>query len=153
MDHNKLSELSFEIKRNAHNIIGDSSDYDALGYMFNEAKVVLLGESSHGTHEFYFERAIIAKRLIMEHGFNAIAIEGDWPDAYRVNQCVRGASQDSSVVQSLDGFKRLPLGCGVTKMYLSLSLGCMNVINYAELTSKLDSTDSIYIACTHLWRQ
>ncbi len=52
---------------------------------------MLLGEASHGTHEFYRERARITKRLIAEHGFTAVAIEGDWPDAYRVNRYVHGA--------------------------------------------------------------
>jgi len=108
MNHDTNSELSFEIMHSAHKVIGDLSDYDALGYMFSGAKVVLLGESSHGTQEFYHERAIITKRLIMEHGFNAIAIEGDWPDAYRVNQYVKGLSHDSSATKSLDGFKRFP---------------------------------------------
>lgn len=108
MNRNKDNELALEIKRNAHEILGNLDDYDALNDMVGEAKVVLLGESSHGTQEFYHERAVITKRLIMEHGFNAIAIEGDWPDAYRVNQYVKGVSHDSSTKKSLDGFKRFP---------------------------------------------
>jgi erythromycin esterase-like protein len=108
MIRNKDNELSLEIKRNAHEIFGNLDDYNALEGMVGEAKVVLLGESSHGTQEFYHERAVITKQLIMEHGFNAVAIEGDWPDAYRVNQYVKGVSYDSSATQSLDGFKRFP---------------------------------------------
>jgi hypothetical protein len=56
---------------------------------------VLLGEASHGTHEFYRERAEITKRLIEEKGFTAVAVEADWPDAYRVNRYVRGAGDDA----------------------------------------------------------
>ena len=54
--------------------------------LIGDARVVLLGEASHGTHEFYRERCRITQRLIEERGFTAVAIEGDWPDAYRVNR-------------------------------------------------------------------
>src|SRR5207248_3940822 len=69
---------------------------------------VLLGEASHGTHEFYRERAEITKRLIEEKGFNAVAVEADWPDAYRVNRYVRGEGDDKSAEEALGGFKRFP---------------------------------------------
>ena len=54
------------------------------------ARFVLVGEASHGTHEFYDLRAELTKRLIAECGFAAVAAEADWPDAYRVNSYVRG---------------------------------------------------------------
>jgi erythromycin esterase-like protein len=73
-----------------------------------EARFVLLGEASHGTHEFYREQALITKRLITEHGFDAVAIEGDWPDAYRVNRYVQGAGDDSDAEEVLRGFRRFP---------------------------------------------
>jgi erythromycin esterase-like protein len=73
-----------------------------------DARFVLLGEASHGTHEFYRERAQITKRLIREKGFHAVAVEADWPDAYRVNRYVRGAGDDGDAVESLAGFKRFP---------------------------------------------
>ena len=72
------------------------------------ARIVLLGEASHGTHEFYRERARITKRLIGELGFTAVAIEGDWPDAYRVNRYVRGAGTDADAEEALRGFRRFP---------------------------------------------
>ena len=72
------------------------------------ARFVLLGEASHGTHEFYRERAQISKRLIVERGFSAVAVEADWPDAYRVNTFVRGAGEDAESVDALTGFKRFP---------------------------------------------
>ena len=53
-------------------------------------KVVMLGEASHGTHEYYTWRTAISKRLITEKGFHFIAVEGDWPDCYRINRFVKG---------------------------------------------------------------
>jgi erythromycin esterase-like protein len=70
--------------------------------------VVLLGEATHGTHEFYRERAFITRRLIAEKGFAAVAVEADWPDAYRINRYVRGASADEEAVQALTDFGRFP---------------------------------------------
>ena len=69
---------------------------------------VLIGEASHGTHEFYRIRAELTKRLIRDHGFTAVAIEGDWPDAYRVNRWVRGVGEDRDSEESLRGFTRFP---------------------------------------------
>jgi len=76
--------------------------------LVGDASVVLLGEASHGTHEFYRERAEITKRLISENGFTAVAIEGDWPDAYRVNAYVRGWGSDTTAEEALSGFERFP---------------------------------------------
>src|SRR5438552_15571384 len=87
---------------------GTVTDYDSVLEMAGRARVVLLGEASHGTQEFYHERARITKRLIQELDFNAIAIEGDWPDAYRVNRYIRGASQDADAERALAGFRRFP---------------------------------------------
>ncbi len=72
------------------------------------ARFVLLGEATHGTHEFYRERAEITKRLIVELGFDAVAVEADWPDAYRANCWVRGASGDGSAGEALSDFERFP---------------------------------------------
>jgi erythromycin esterase-like protein len=76
--------------------------------MIGDARFVLLGEASHGTHEFYRERAQITKRLITEKGFTAVDVEADWPDAYRVNRYVRGEGSDAEAVDALAGFKRFP---------------------------------------------
>jgi erythromycin esterase-like protein len=73
-----------------------------------DAPYVLLGEASHGTKEFYRERAEITKRLIVEQGLTAVAVEADWPDAYRVSRYVRGLGTDSTAVEALSGFKRFP---------------------------------------------
>jgi len=69
---------------------------------------VLLGEATHGTHEFYRERARITKRLITEEGFGAVAVEADWPDAWRVNRFVRG-SDAADTVEALAGFRAVAL--------------------------------------------
>jgi erythromycin esterase-like protein/predicted phosphoribosyltransferase len=96
------------IRREAIPIGGDPAQYDALIEGIGDARVVCLGEATHGTHEFYRERAFITRRLISEKGFAAIAIEGDWPDVYRVNRFVRGASTDEDTVQALGDFGRFP---------------------------------------------
>jgi erythromycin esterase-like protein len=93
----------------AHRINGLDSDFDSLIDLAGDALFVLLGEASHGTHEFYSARAEITKRLIKEKGFQAVAVEADWPDAHRVNQYVRGRSGDSLLEQALSGFTRFPL--------------------------------------------
>ncbi|WP_328358719.1 erythromycin esterase family protein [Mycobacterium sp. NBC_00419] len=81
---------------------------DVLDDLIGDARVVLIGESSHGTHEFYEARAEITKWLIAEKGFNAVAAEADWPDAYRVNRYVRGLGEDRTPEEALRGFQRFP---------------------------------------------
>jgi erythromycin esterase-like protein/predicted phosphoribosyltransferase len=76
--------------------------------LVGDARFVLLGEASHGTHEFYAERASITQRLVEEKGFCAVAVEADWPDAYRVNRFVRGHSEDETAEEALRGFERFP---------------------------------------------
>ena len=87
---------------------GSSGDYDRLIERLGRSRFVLLGEASHGTHDFYAERAAITRRLITEKGFTGVAVEADWPDAYRVNRYVRGDGDDKSANQALSGFKRFP---------------------------------------------
>jgi erythromycin esterase-like protein len=83
-------------------------DYDPLLERTAEKRFVLIGEASHGTHEFYRERAEITKRLIAEQGVTAVAVEGDWQDAYRVNRFVRGESDDADAEEALSDFRRFP---------------------------------------------
>jgi erythromycin esterase-like protein len=91
-----------------HALAGTAADYDALVEGATKARFALLGEASHGTHEFYRERAEITKRLIAEGGYTAVMVEGDWPDAYRVNRFVRGESDDTSPEEALGDFRRFP---------------------------------------------
>ena len=102
------STLSSQLETVAHPLTGAPADYEPLFALIGNARFVLLGEASHGTHEFYRERAQITKRLIQEQGFTAVAVEADWPDAYRVNRYVRGGSHDTESVEALANFKRFP---------------------------------------------
>src|SRR2546423_13014355 len=98
------AELVREI---AQPLAGEARDYDALLQLIGDARFVLIGEASHGTHEFYFERAAITKRLIAEKDFSIIAIEADWPDSARVRRYVRGMPT-ASADEALSGFRRFP---------------------------------------------
>jgi erythromycin esterase-like protein len=100
--------LVVTLQRAARPLSGAAHDYDPLMDLIGDARCVLLGEASHGTHEFYRERARITKRLIEEKGFTAIAVEADWPDAYRVNRYVRNLSGDVDAVEALADFRRFP---------------------------------------------
>src|SRR6266542_4677375 len=66
-----------------------SEAFGAFFDRFGDARVVLLGEATHGTSEFYRARAAITERLIVDHGFNIVAVEADWPDAARIDRYVR----------------------------------------------------------------
>ncbi|HEX2225878.1 MAG TPA: erythromycin esterase family protein [Candidatus Binatia bacterium] len=96
------------MRQAAQPLTGARDDYDSLLQLIGDARFVLLGEASHGTHEFYRERAQITKRLILEKEFTAVAVEADWPDAYRVNRYVRGLGTDPDSDAALGGFKRFP---------------------------------------------
>jgi erythromycin esterase-like protein len=93
----------------AYPLTGQSTDYNPLLEAVGEARFVLLGEASHGTAEFYRARAEITRRLIREKNFTAVAVEADWPDAYRVNRYVRGAGDDASAQEALSSFQRFPV--------------------------------------------
>jgi erythromycin esterase-like protein len=90
-------------------LTGTPSDYDPLVERAAAARFVLLGEATHGTEEFYRERAEITKRLVAERGYTAVAVEADWPDAYRVNRFVRGESDDGTAADGLSGLRRFPV--------------------------------------------
>lgn len=96
------------VRRAARPLTGHAGDYDALLGRIGDARVVLLGEASHGTHEFYRERARITQRLVAEKGFTVVAVEADWPDALRVGRWVRGQGADGSAAEALDDFRRFP---------------------------------------------
>lgn len=92
----------------ARPVTGGEDDYDALMELVGDNRFVLLGEQTHGTHEFYRERARITQRLIREKGFSAVTIEGNWQDAYRVNRYIRGLGDDRSPEQALASFSEFP---------------------------------------------
>jgi erythromycin esterase-like protein len=97
-----LAEIAYELG-------GAAADYDPLIDLVGNCKYVLLGEATHGTHEFYKARAEITKRLILEKGFNAICWESDWPDALRINRYIRNIeSEAQTALDALDDYKRFP---------------------------------------------
>jgi erythromycin esterase-like protein/predicted phosphoribosyltransferase len=96
------------VKARAWQLTGAPDQYQPIIDAARDARVVLLGEATHGTHEFYRERAFITRRLIAECGFSAVAIEGDWPDAYRINRFARGGGHDEDAVEALADFGRFP---------------------------------------------
>nr|WP_137678676.1 erythromycin esterase family protein [Parerythrobacter lutipelagi] len=84
------SDITAELRARAENLAApDHPDFALPFERFGDARIVLLGEATHGTHEFYTARAAISRRLIERHGFNVIAVEGDWPDIARLDDYVR----------------------------------------------------------------
>jgi erythromycin esterase-like protein len=102
------SQSTLDVLRQEAHVIRPDENYDRLLEHIGDASVVLLGEASHGTREFYRIRAEICKRLITEKGFDAIAVEADWPDALRVSRFVQLASKDKTADEALGGFQRFP---------------------------------------------
>jgi erythromycin esterase-like protein len=88
--------------------VNDIEDYEPILALADSARFVLIGEASHGTHEFYATRAELTKHLIVEGRCTAVAVEADWPDAYRINRYVRGQSDDVGAEAALSDFKRFP---------------------------------------------
>ncbi|MBA3858849.1 MAG: erythromycin esterase [Cyanobacteria bacterium PR.3.49] len=102
------SQVSKLVRRHAIPYTGEKKELDSLITLIGDSSFVLIGEASHGTHEFYKTRIELTKRLIEEKGFNAIAAEADWPDAIRVNRYVVGESEEPNAVSALSGFQRFP---------------------------------------------
>lgn len=99
----QLSEVD-AIRIDAKPLTGSPSDWDALLERIGDKSFVLLGEATHGTHEFYKARAEISQRLIKEKGFNTVCLEADWPAAYGVNTAIKG-DDVHPIVESFEGFK------------------------------------------------
>ena len=102
------NELVSSIRQWAYSL-KTKNDLDPLLKRIGDARIVMLGEASHGTHDYYTWRTHISRRLIEEKGFNFIAVEGDWPDCYRLNRFVKGYDRDNkSAYKILESFKRWP---------------------------------------------
>src|SRR5215213_10114638 len=108
MDNDTMLDLAAVIRAVAHPLTGAAADYNRLLDSIGDARFVLIGEASHGTHEFYRQRALITQRLIAERGFSAVAVEADWPDAYNINRYVRGSGDGATAIDSLASFRRFP---------------------------------------------
>lgn len=100
--------LADDLRPRLIELAGAAQQYDPLLQLIGNARFVLIGEASHGTEEFYRERMRITQRLITEQGFTAVAVEADWPDAWRVNRYVHALSDDRDASQALSGFERFP---------------------------------------------
>jgi erythromycin esterase-like protein len=107
-----LSQYSPEdvavVAEHARNLSGTPNDYEPLMELIGDARLVLLGQASRGTHEFFAARARITRRLIEEKGFTAVALESDWTDCMPINSFVRGAHDNHDALAALDGFTRFP---------------------------------------------
>ncbi|WP_219509029.1 erythromycin esterase family protein [Nonomuraea ceibae] len=98
-----------EVIRMAATVVRNGVPPDEVLFgLVGDARLVLIGEASHGTAEFYAARAEMTRKLIEQRGFCGVAVEADWPDAYRVNRYVRGRGQDETAEQALRGFERFP---------------------------------------------
>src|SRR5258706_16040585 len=104
MSDTTLTVLTSAVRETAHALTGATTDYDSLMQLIGHARFVLLGEATHGTHEFYWARAAITKRLITEKGFVAVAVEGDCQHGYRVNRYFRGINDNATAIDVLAGF-------------------------------------------------
>lgn len=92
----------------AQPLTGGERDYDTLLAMIGDARIVMLGEATHGSREFYRERARITRRLIEEAGFGAVVLEAPWEPVRRLDAYIRGDSGDADGVAALGGFTRFP---------------------------------------------
>ncbi|MFB6372854.1 MAG: erythromycin esterase family protein [Bradymonadaceae bacterium] len=97
------------VDEHAFRLAGEEEDFDPLLDQIGDARVVLIGEATHGTHEFYKFRAQLTRRLIARKDFRIVAAEADWPDAYEVNRCVQQAGGAGSARDALGAFERFPL--------------------------------------------
>ncbi|MFP4143571.1 MAG: erythromycin esterase family protein [Phycisphaeraceae bacterium] len=109
MMHPAEVPADFELLRHRlHPLSGGDADFDPVLEAVGDRPIVLLGEATHGTREFYDARAAITRRLIEEKDLDAVAVEADWPDAYRLNRYVRGHSVDESAREAMGDFTRFP---------------------------------------------
>jgi len=99
---------AIELLRNKSHKIHNKKDLDRLIDKIGDAKIVMLGEATHGTHEFYTWRTYISQQLIKNKGFDFIAVEGDWPDCYRINQYIKGEARETNAADVLKMFNRWP---------------------------------------------
>lgn len=104
VDRRELTELASATRP----IAGGDDDYDELVGLVADRRVVLIGEATHGSADFYRERARITERLIRDHGFTVVAVEADWPDADRVNRYVMGGAADRTAREALADLRRFP---------------------------------------------
>ena len=140
-------EIQAEIRSLARPLAG-VSDLDALVHATGDARTVCIGEASHGTHEYYWWRAQLSRRLIEEHGFTWIGVEGDWPDCWRLTAgCVAWATKTSTPMSCLPGSSAGRPGCGRTGRSPSSSPGCACTTPRPRRSGRWGSTGSTCTPC------
>jgi erythromycin esterase len=103
------SKNIIELLKSHSTDLKNSTDLDPLINYIVNARYVLLGEASHGTHEYYTWRTKITQRLIKEKGFSFVGVEGDWPDCYRLNRYAKGyTNSGTDIYNVMNGFNRWP---------------------------------------------
>lgn len=108
MKNNAYQHLLATIKDNSKLLSLKNNNFDSLLESIGDARFVLMGEESHGTYEFYQARIEITQQLIEKKGFMAVAVEGDWPDVYKIHRYIQGKGDQANWQSALEGFKRFP---------------------------------------------
>jgi len=103
-DHGYIMEA---VRAIARPLYGEH-ELDDIAELIAHKRIVMLGEASHGTHEFYDLRAALTRRLIARHGFAAVAVDGDWPDVLRIDHYVRSGGEEETAEDALAAFERFP---------------------------------------------
>ena len=101
------SSFSVVAERAAHPVAANDT-IDRIAARAARGNVVLIGEASHGTQDFYTMRSELTRRLVTAHGFRAVALEADWPDTSRAHRYVTGRSDDADASAALSDFRRFP---------------------------------------------
>jgi erythromycin esterase len=124
-------ELMHDV-RDLARLLREPTDLDPILNRIGDARVVLLGEASHGTHEYYTWRTALTRRLVEEKGFSFVAVEGDWPDCYRLNRYVKGYKDTpEKPAEALETFRRWPTWMWANKEVEAL-IGWMRGYNDAQ---------------------
>ncbi len=122
------------IQDEAHPLISSVSDWDPILTQIGDRSIVLMGEATHGTHEFYKARAELTQRLIEEKGFSALAIEADWPDALALNSFILRDHDESHIMETFSAFQRFPMWMWRNSEFLRL-VEWLNLHNSKEKTA------------------
>ena len=145
-----MSSVSNVIREAAEPLTGSASDYNSLLDLVGEARFVLLGEASHGTHEFYWERAEISKRLVLERGFCAVAVEADWTTRIRSTPLSEGRVVTPTAWKRWTASSAFRNGCGEMPTFSISWVGSVSTMMVSHrITRSAAFTGWISTACTH----
>ena len=130
-------------------MLNNPKDLDLLFDRIGDSQFVLLGEASHGTSEFYKWRSEISKRLILQKGFSFIAVEGDWPDCFKVNGYIKSYYDScKNAYDVLHSFNRWPTWMWANKEMVELVEWLKEyndtIVNQQKLSTTIDKTIGFY---------